>query len=203
MENLSLSLHLPSRLLSLNNEKREREREISVVIQGGFQVVTLGGARVSLQAPPGTSLGLCANHKNSASPGGPVRTRCPNFRVVTDTLRGRQLVGRGPRVSPRNVPSARLLCRHHFQSPPTQASASSSSPLSSGVQLSSKTTSSLSFDIFPSLTYITFGDNYFPRLSHIVGNPLYALNIDLFHQFTIFICIKKLLNSHHSFNKHL
>ena len=53
MKNLSLSLHLPSRLLSLNNEKK---REISVVIQGGIQVVTLGGARVSLQAPPGPTL---------------------------------------------------------------------------------------------------------------------------------------------------
>lgn len=124
--------------------KKERERDKRCYpggVSGGDPRRGKGFFTGSSRA--NTSLGLRANHKNSASPGGPVRTRCPIFRAVTDTLHGRQLVDRGPRVSPRHVPSARLLCRHHFQSPPTQASASSSSLLSSGVQLSSKTTAFL------------------------------------------------------------
>lgn len=82
MENLSLFLYSPSRLLYINNREREREKKMllpqeslwfSTVSSGDTYVekskgfFTTSALKVSKCGPSraNASLGLCANHKNS------------------------------------------------------------------------------------------------------------------------------------------
>lgn len=137
-------------------------------------------------APPGPTLdgNVFESQKLSCSQE-PVRTRCPILTAVTAPLLGNSLTScllvRGLNVSPTNLPSC---AGHDLQSPPDPAPASSSSPLSPRMQLSSKTMSSLSVSVFPLLAYITFWDNLFPRpryktvfvcTQHLHFSPVYNL----------------------------
>ena len=137
MENLSLFLHPPSNSSSLNNTEKKRtpRRDCGPIL---FLVVTLiwKGARVFFffflttsalkvsncgPSKAKANLGLCANHKNSATPRGPLEKMshsqsCHSHPSVAHSLTSWP-AERGLNVSPTFLSSTRLSGR--AQSPVT------------------------------------------------------------------------------------